>query len=101
MMGDGSMGWKRIDEDSVNAGDVDEAKDIQKYPKKEKTRNLLINNKGVSERRNFVDLIALVRSLQRAEGNPDCFRRSGDSCEQGDCAWRSYCLVSANAVEED
>ena len=43
------------------------------------------------DRRNFLDLTALVRSIQRAEGNIDCFRVK-DDCSQLDCSWRSYCL---------
>jgi hypothetical protein len=35
---------------------------------------------------------ALIRSIQRLEGNPDCFGTAGDSCEQTLCAWREYCL---------
>ncbi|HAA04895.1 MAG TPA: SAP domain-containing protein [Syntrophobacteraceae bacterium] len=42
-------------------------------------------------RKNFLDLTALVRSIQRAEGNMDCFQRRSD-CDQLDCSWRSYCL---------
>ena len=40
----------------------------------------------------FLDITALVRSLQRTEGNPDCFRRKGNQCDREDCSWRKYCL---------
>jgi len=40
----------------------------------------------------FCDLARLIRSIQRLEGNPDCFGTAGDSCEQTVCAWREYCL---------
>ena len=43
-------------------------------------------------KRNFVDIKALVRSVQRAEGNRDCFRRGQVYCDQADCVWRKYCL---------
>jgi len=43
-------------------------------------------------RKEFLDLTALVRSIQYAEGLSDCFRRSQGSCDQVDCAWRKYCL---------
>lgn len=46
--------------------------------------------KGI--KKNFLDITALIRSIQRAEGNPDCFRKGHKSCNQLDCAWRSYCL---------
>jgi hypothetical protein len=38
------------------------------------------------------DVTRLIRSIQRLEGNPDCFGTAGDSCEQVSCAWREYCL---------
>jgi len=41
----------------------------------------------------FLDITELVRSLQRTEGNEDCFRRGHQNCEQTDCAWRTYCLA--------
>ena len=40
----------------------------------------------------FVDLTKLIRSIQRSEGNPDCFQQGPDPCDQQDCAWRSLCL---------
>ena len=40
----------------------------------------------------FGNLTELVRSIQRSEGNPDCFRRSVGNCDQVDCTWRSLCL---------
>jgi hypothetical protein len=40
----------------------------------------------------LVDITALIRSVQRSEGNPDCFDTSEGKCEQLDCAWRPYCL---------
>jgi hypothetical protein len=39
----------------------------------------------------LVDYAELIRSIQRTEGNPDCFKKKS-SCEETDCAWRSYCL---------
>ena len=43
-------------------------------------------------KKNFLDVTELIRSIQRAEGNPDCFRRAQDYCDQLGCAWRPYCL---------
>ncbi len=40
----------------------------------------------------FFDLTNLIRSIQRAEGNPDCFGRGQGHCDRLDCAWRRYCL---------
>ena len=41
---------------------------------------------------NHVDIIALVRSLQRSAGTTDCFRMGNEDCDSTDCDWRSYCL---------
>ena len=40
----------------------------------------------------LVDITALIRSVQRSEGNPDCFDKSEGKCEKNDCAWRPYCV---------
>jgi len=40
---------------------------------------------------NFCDLTRLIRSIQRLEGNPDCFGTVDNSCERTGCAWREYC----------
>jgi hypothetical protein len=42
--------------------------------------------------RDFLDITNLVRSIQRAEGNPDCFRKAAGVCDQWACFWRRYCL---------
>ena len=48
--------------------------------------------KSLLPRKDFLDATALIRSIQRAEGNPDCFRKAQEGCHQFDCAWRKYCL---------
>ena len=45
------------------------------------------------QRENFLNLPRLIRSIQRAEGNIDCFGRK-DDCNVLDCAWRAYCFSS-------
>jgi hypothetical protein len=40
----------------------------------------------------FLDITALIRSIQRTEGNPDCFLKGDEDCDRLDCAWRLYCL---------
>jgi hypothetical protein len=42
-----------------------------------------------------VDIIALVRSLQRSAGMADCFRIGNADCDAIDCEWRAYCLDTA------
>ncbi len=49
--------------------------------------------------KDFLDLTNLIRSIQRAEGNYDCFRRAQDRCDQFDCAWRPYCLENHNSFD--
>jgi hypothetical protein len=39
-----------------------------------------------------VDIIAMVRSLQRTAGMTDCFRRGNADCDIIDCDWRTHCL---------
>jgi hypothetical protein len=51
----------------------------------------MCGEKESQSRTSFLDLPGLVRSIQRAEGNIDCFRLKQD-CDQFDCSWRSYCL---------
>jgi len=41
---------------------------------------------------NFLDLTGLIRSIQRTEGHPDCFRKGIVDCDEGDCKWRTFCL---------
>ena len=38
------------------------------------------------------DLTHFIRSVQRIEGNPDCFGKANGRCDQPDCCWRLYCL---------
>jgi hypothetical protein len=45
----------------------------------------------------FCDLVSLIRSLQRQEGQPDCFGTGRVSCEHPRCLWREYCLTSDGA----
>jgi hypothetical protein len=40
----------------------------------------------------YVDLVNLVRSIQRAEGNPDCYHRGRQQCDRLNCVWRDHCL---------
>jgi hypothetical protein len=47
----------------------------------------------------FCDLIRLIRSLQRLEGNPDCFGTAGRFCGRAECTWREYCLKPEGATE--
>ena len=46
------------------------------------------------QHRDYVDITAMIRSLQRTEGFADCFRTGLSDCDQIECAWRRYCLQS-------
>jgi len=40
----------------------------------------------------YVDLVNLIRSIQRAEGNLDCYRTGRQQCDRMNCVWRDHCL---------
>jgi hypothetical protein len=42
----------------------------------------------------------LIRSIQLAEGNFDCFGSTTAYCDQQGCAWRSLCLDGGNGGNE-
>ena len=44
------------------------------------------------EKKSFLDIATLIRSIQRAEGNRDCFQMGVTDCDQMDCKWRAFCL---------
>lgn len=56
-----------------------------------------------SLKKDSVDITKLIRSIQRAEGNPDCFGKANGHCDNMDCAWRKYCLeeYSDTEIEDD
>lgn len=58
-------------------------KEIQKMAKRYKIK---------TEKKNKVELI---REIQRAEGNFDCFGTAGDYCDQTECLFRELCLAPA------
>lgn len=45
-----------------------------------------------SEKKSYLDIATLIRSIQRAEGNMDCFQMGMIDCDQMDCKWRAFCL---------
>jgi hypothetical protein len=45
-----------------------------------------------SEKKSFLDIATLIRSIQRAEGNTGCFQMGTTDCDQVDCKWRAFCL---------
>ena len=63
------------------------------------SRNLqeieMVDRADTGSRDNLPDITRLVRSVQRIEGNPDCFGKADGNCDRLDCAWREYCLKEA------
>lgn len=70
-------------------------------PKFSKATAASTKTSKMSYEKSFVDITNLVRSIQRAEGKPDCFRKEQKDCDQFECAWRKYCLESFGASRED
>ncbi len=60
------------------------------------SRNLKEREMGdrmwTDSRENLPDITNLIRSVQRIEGNPDCFGKSDGNCDRLDCVWREWCL---------
>lgn len=42
----------------------------------------------------FLNVTEMVRSVQRREGNPDCFQKAKGPCGHRDCFWRPWCVES-------
>jgi len=49
----------------------------------------------------LLDITELVRSVQRREGNFDCFRKAETYCDRKDCAWRQWCLKPVQDPEKE
>ena len=43
-------------------------------------------------RKKLPDITNLIQSVQRLEGNPDCFGKSDGNCDRLDCEWHELCL---------
>ena len=71
-----------------------EISSIRKSPISREERTSMPSNAGepATNRPSPVDITMLIRSIQRAEGNPDCFRKAQGDCREMECWWRTYCL---------
>ena len=58
----------------------------------------MVDRNGDNSSGNFPDITHLIRSVQRIEGNPDCFGKSDGNCDRLDCAWRELCLKNSQKV---
>jgi len=54
-----------------------------------KAKSLGINSFGKSK-------AAIIREIQRAEGNFDCFGSAEGFCDQKECSFRALCLGEGN-----
>jgi hypothetical protein len=54
-----------------------------------------------ANQKSFLDMTALIRSIQRAEGNTDCFQKGIVDCDQFGCKWRSLCLKEPAVSKKD
>ena len=45
--------------------------------------------------------IALIREIQRAEGNFDCFKTAAGYCDQWDCCFRDECLDNLSSPHRE
>jgi hypothetical protein len=81
------------------------AKEIPEAPERHSTRRIGMRDQTVPQKgakmRDYCDITALIRSIQRAEGNPDCFGRAGVKCNRLDCAWRDYCLDNKQSNDRE
>jgi len=53
------------------------------------------------KKKNYLDMAALIRSIQRAEGQTDCFQKGMIDCEEPDCKWHPFCLEGGAILRED
>jgi hypothetical protein len=56
----------------------------------ELAKRYLVSSKGLSKPQ-------LIRKIQRAQGNLDCFATGKSSCEHIQCPWRVDCLGESDA----
>ncbi len=64
----------------------------------------LLDKMGIEDTFNskpdYVDLVNLIRSIQRAEGNIDCYRRDRQQCDRMNCVWRAHCLKAPEGASK-
>jgi hypothetical protein len=54
-----------------------------------------------AKKKNYLDMAALIRSIQRAEGNTACFQKGMIDCDQADCKWHASCLEGHSILGKD
>lgn len=82
--------------DQKNAGNTGNLKRDEKIITGSSYKSGLDSNK-----KSFLDIAKLIRSVQRAEGNTDCFQKGIVDCDQLGCKWRSFCLEEELSLRKD
>ena len=59
---------------------------------REKNTDTTIGMASLDDKKSLVNITDLIRSAQRTEGNPDCFKKHKGRCDELECQWRPYCL---------
>lgn len=57
-----------------------------------KKTDTTIGMASLDDKKSLVNITDLIRSVQRTEGNPDCFKKHKGGCDELECEWRPYCL---------
>ena len=67
---------------------------------RKKKRDKSIGPASFDGQKSHVNITELIRSVQRTEGKPDCFRKNAKGCDDLECEWRPYCLTVLPATEK-
>ena len=65
---------------------------VQNHLNPEQATQDLISDRGKALLQGFLDVTPLIRSIQRSEGNVDCFGKAHGYCDEAHCSWRVYCM---------
>ena len=65
------------------------ANQVAEEPRKQM---LMPDKKDRDQSNDRPDLTRLIQSIQRIEGNPDCYGTMVEDCDRLDCTWRELCL---------
>lgn len=57
-----------------------------------KTKDIAKKAKSLGIKAGKMGKTDLIRNIQKAEGNFDCFGTATDYCDQANCAWKDDCL---------
>ncbi len=59
---------------------------------RKKNTDTTIGIASFDDKKSLVNITDLIRSVQRTEGNQDCFKKHQGACAEIECEWRPYCL---------